>query len=782
MRMHQYGWRTGLVVAAIIVSLTFSVVIPLRTTAPSNQSSASDSSSLGAGLPPTTSSSPHPGTLEVYEVAPGGATTEDPSVAYDTVSEEPVYNVYQTLIQYNGSSTSSFLPVLSLCVPGPGCGALYGGNTLIVNNKITGSPEYFTFPIDAAARFYDPSTGSNWSVYPSDVAFSIARTCGFADLPGVGATPGWMPCQALLPIGNPTWDGAIHSPYNNTPQSVLSSMLINDSKYCPAAALAENGCVTFNAGGSDTDWPFFLQLLADPMGGSVEPCGWFTYQNAGVPGFAGTTAHSGDGPCLLPGDATSTSNASFKSWLHHTPATYWDSFEELAFHYPAIQPGVRWNMTGSGPYYLADQPLSPTAGYTLKQNPAYHQPTGCPGVNCEPLPGPTHYVAKVVVHYEVSDAVGIKKYEAGTADAATILSGETATLLKLQAEGKVNATVTPTLTEWFLPFALEFSLPAAKALDPNPINVPDDFFNYVGLREFLVNAFPYDTVEKKVFTIDGIPYGSNYGGVIPRHMGNYYPTNISWPSGNPVSNSTIVGSAGWWWTQATSPTSPYYDPELVSCTTSSPCEFPIIGENNSTTVNQPIQDYLPYISSISGGRLAPNTFNVSFFTLVVNGTTAPPGQSPLPFFNLGWAPDYPDPTDYVTPMYLPNSTYTSSDAVEQGLSQYTCANDNGGPPDWASMSGLLYWADQATGIPQACQGNAYAAMEYGMYTAATMVVGPARVLMYNLVEHIANHLALYVYSDQANAVISYAPWIQSSSVNVNPIIGAYGDQTWYLWS
>ena len=38
-----------------------------------------------------------------------------------------------------------------------------------------------------------------------------------------------------------------------------------------------------------------------------------------------------------------------------------------------------------------------------------------------------------------------------------------------------------------------------------------------------------------------------------------------------------------------------------------------------------------------------------------------------------------------------------------------------------------------------------------MTTAAGMAVGPARVLMYNLVEHIANGLALYVYYDQENA-------------------------------
>src|SRR5208283_2584066 len=291
------------------------------------------------------SQSPHPGQIIFQEVAPGGATSEDPSVAYDTISYEPIINVYQTLVTYNGSSTASFLPQLSTCVPGPGCAAMYGGNTLIVNNGT--SPQYFTFPIDPAAKFFDPSTGNSWSVYPSDVAFTFARTCGFANLPGFGSQPGWIQCQALLPIGNASWDSAIHYVFNNTPQNVLSSILINNTTYCPSAALAANGCVTFNAWGGGAAWPFFLELVSHPLGAGIEPCGWFTAQGAAVPGFTGTSASGGDGSCLLPGGAHASSDAAFQSWMTGTPVTYWDTFEELALNTPGIQTGVQWNMVGS---------------------------------------------------------------------------------------------------------------------------------------------------------------------------------------------------------------------------------------------------------------------------------------------------------------------------------------------------------------------------------------------------------------------------------------------------
>ncbi len=287
-------------------------------------------------------------------------TSEDPAVAYDTVSFEPILNVYETLISYNGSSTAQFVPELSTCVPGGpsndlstasvSCQDVYG-SSLIVNNAL-GQPEYFTFPI-SNAKFYDPSTGASWQVYPSDVMFSLARTLSFGDLPGPGVLNGWIQSQSLLPLGNPTWDGGIHSPFNNTPGNIMTSMLVNSSTYCPAAALAANGCITFNAYGEGTDWPFFLELVADPLGAGVVPCGWFTYVGAGVPGWGPTTAAKGDGPCLLPGNSANTQAASFTNYLSTLTPTAWDSFQMLALNHPAVQKAVQFSLVGSGPYYAA---------------------------------------------------------------------------------------------------------------------------------------------------------------------------------------------------------------------------------------------------------------------------------------------------------------------------------------------------------------------------------------------------------------------------------------------
>jgi hypothetical protein len=732
--------------------------------------------------------------LEVYEVAPQGQTTLDPSVAYDTVSYEPIINVYQTLIAYNGSSSANFVPELSTCVPGANdgvlstasvsCQAVYG-QTLITNNA-GGEPEFWTFPIDSGARFYDGSTGVSWPVYPSDVMFSLARTLGFSDLPGPGVLNGWIPAQSLLPFGNPAWDGAIHFPFNNTPQNILGAMLVNDSTYCPASALAQNGCITFNAFGEGSDWPFFLELVADTLGSGIQPCGWYTAQSAGVPGFAGTTAAHGDGPCLLPGGSTNTSQSGFQNYLTSTSPTAWDAFEEVnPGGPPREESGVRFNAVGSGPYFLAadDQ----TTGYTLQTNPAYHQPVGCVGVGggCEPAAG--SYNREVVVTYESTDTEGIEEYIAGQADASQILPPETGEMVSLVQKGLIGVRVFPTISTSFEGYNLNFNLTEERTVDPYPglLNVSSDFFASSTVRDLLNHAWPYTTIERTLWTVDGIQYFTNEGGAIPRWMGDYYPDNISWPylGGDPSTNTT-VNSAAWWWTQGTTPGSPYYDAELAACTPSTPCRFPIVGELGDPMLASAIADFIGEVKNVTGNALQPYTFDPCFPCGLL-----PISQSAYPTYSFGWAPDYPDPTDYISAMYSANSTYTLQDSLWPVLENRTlnpqywgssCGHDTG------SWSDLVYWANYmatvGTPIPSSCQGPAYGTMLTWMTTAASVPVGSYRTLIYNEVEHIENQLGFYIWLAQENEVESYAPWINNATINTNPMIGAGGDQTWYLWS
>ncbi len=721
---------------------------------------------------------PHPGTIDSYEVIPGGATSIDPAVDYESVGYEVLANIYQTLVYYNGSSSASFLPEIATCVPGTAeCSTLYG-SSLIVNNATTGNPQYWTFVIDKNANYYDPSTGAHWGVYPTDVMASLARTAGFADLPFYGANPGWIQSQSFLNIGSPTFDSAMHYPYNNTGANILSAMLINDSTYCPAAAMSgEHGCITFNAWGAGSDWPFFLELVSDPDGGAIEPCGWYGYEGAGAPGFT-TTAAKGDGPCLLPDGQNTTNNkdgtltTAWSSYLASiTPESStgfkaWDSFEAAASLTPAVYPSVRFAGVGSGPYYLAS--LTRGVGYVLGANPYYNQPNCAADSWCQPAPG--NYASTVNTFWEPTDQVGIQEYIQGKADFAGIESQDTSTLLNLEATGKVGLLPVPTISIFFDPINFGVNVGSIDQYYTGSVHLPSNatgssnFFSYVALRQFLVNAFPYTQDIDQVVTVDGIQGGFNYGGAIPHFMGNYYPTNVSWPSGQPDTNPADVGGAAWWWAQANDPTSVYYDNLLAQCTVANPCTFPVIGAQADTIQDGQFPIWASWISQLTGGRITFTEVDLTFSQEVVYAESSTPFTNPMTIYVLGWLPDYPDPTDYVAPMYLPDATYTAPDAVFEGLANDTACAAEGGD----TFANLSYWAQQQ-GVPQYCQGTAYGVMTWANHYAGALPVGPERVLYYNLASHIANDLALYLYQFQEEIVFTYAPWINPSTIDSNVV-------------
>jgi hypothetical protein len=827
---------------------------------------------IGGGQGNLFAAAPNKGTITDYEFLPGGSVTEDPALAYDTASFEPILNVYQTLVNYNGSSTATYVPTLATCVPGtPQCAADYPGfsapNTVdfITYNGVTGLPENFTFPIDPSARFFDPINHLGWPVYPTDVAFSIARTMMYADQPFVGRYNGWVLTQALLPFGNPGWDSALHFPWNNTPQNVMSSMLVNSSVYCPAVALnpaTGNGCITFIATGSSADWPFFLQLVADDLGAGIEPASVFINAGAPVPGFSANSVENGgtgDGSVGLPGDSATnpaSSDAGFQSWLATTPYTAWDHQELTGDTYPTGPSGnARWEMTGSGPYYAT---ISVGTGYTLQNSPSYAQPAGCAGLTvdgvvyhaypagyCDPVadgacstPSSAAYPCTVHVKWENSiqgDTPGYNAYVAGTTDFATIFTTDTNELVGLahtstipcspsndgqscvapwNHQNKINIFTAPSLSNFaFFPNLL-FNISAfendfSSATPPQLPSYVDgngytqtQFFSGEAIRSLMVAAEPYTSDENNIFTDLGIVYQFNAGGPIPIGMGNYYPTNITWPylantgsgAGNPNDNPANVGSAAWWFEQGTtnpSPSNPYYDPLLASCLNTT-CKFPVEGSLGLTEEDNVITAFISAVSAAteyagsgcpSGGCLQPYIYDVNFATALGDLTTTDQAGS---VYFLGWAPDYPDPTDYMSPYAYSNGAYTSADSVAAILDQasfnVSCPHTSG------SYADLIYWANHP--IPQHCQGAAYdESNDWNQYAAPLPEITPCpgganpgpscRLLDYNLVSHILNNLSLYVWQGQTNVVGSAAPWIAVSSVNVNPTIGGGGDQLFF---
>ena len=749
--------------------------------------------------------SPHPGTLDIYEIAAGGGTTMDPGVDYESVGAEVILNTYENLITYNGTDVgvdpSNYVPLLATCVPGTAtCTKMYG-NDMLVNNGTNGQPEYYTYAIDPNARFYDPMTGNSWPVYPTDVMFSAARQIAMGTYP---ANPGWILAQSLTPgTGNGTWDAGLHAmgygpDSNNTVNNIMDSMLVNDSTYCPAAALAANGCITFNAWADSHTWAYFQETIASPWGLTVYPCGFFSvYGGAPLPGFVLPKATDGDGSCLLPGGVTSTSDPLYQAWLHSVSVPgssvtdtgwyTWDGVTSLGITgYPYPYANLEYHSAGEGPYYVVS--YNKAVGYVLQANPAYHAPTCAGQPGCWPIAG--SYAPHVNVFWDPDDTIGIQEYLAGQADASGYDTADTGEILQLVKNNQIALYTAPTLDIDQIEVNLQFNKSALITLVGSVpgVNVPQDFFAQSGLRQFLDHAFPYSTFLNSLYTVDGVQYAEAYGGIIPHGMGNYYPTNITWPAGNPDTNAADVGGAAWWWANITNSKSVAYDPELAACSSTAPCYFPILGLQGVPSLNQAYTDYAQSIKSLTSGALQPYVFPITFEQSVTTCALAP-SLNPCDFFRLGWAPDYPDPSDYIGPYIEPNSIFTYDDALSEALcGQYahgavltSCPATN--PTYNATSCGhwndIPYWANLAL-LPNDCQWTAYSTMLYA-FALAAQTSGAQRTLLFNMAEHILNTLGLYVYTFQTVGVGTAANWVNQATINQNIVTGSV-DQFYFNWN
>ncbi len=713
---------------------------------------AVSASNFHAGPPAVTvATAPKPGTLNIYELAPAGAVSEDPAIDYETVGYEPILNVYGTLIRYNGSHAgpdpSDFVPMIATCVPGSQqCKDLYG-NSLLNNGS-------YTFVINPNARFYDPNSKTATPVTASDVIFSVARTCLFSTYPAVAINPGWILCQSILPAGNPSWDGGLHFPYNNTPSNILNGVYEGGS-YCPAGISADM-CVTFNTTLSGAPWPEFLEFVADPLGASVMSCTWASAHGAGLPDWS--TCSSVPSPTSV-------------------PDTAWDSYM-LQGASNDFNTYIQWHLVGSGPYYVSNYVIG--SSYELKANPDWAGTTCIGGTANGCLPGAFNatnppYIPTVNVVWESTQTPGETALAAGTADSATIPPTDTSFLLQEVKSGVANAMIIPTLTVAFDSLDFQFNVAGAQGYISEKVTAPSNLLADYNFRHFLAAAMPYGTIESTIDTVDGIQYGFQSGGAIPDFMGNFYPTNISWPAGNPVNNPSVVGSAGYWWAQVQNESGAYAIAKNA-CTPTTPCTFPLMSQAGLPALDAENSLFVASVAKISNGAVNIIPVDIPLSSLVVNAFVFA-GQNPMPMYDAFWVPDYPDPTDYVTPMYFQNSTFTEGDALQQAISNGTaepqfnqvCAGPRSDPT-----------------VTYSCQGWAYNVMVGYLEEAASCQLpscsASERVLLYNIAEKIANQLTLYLYTGQSNLVYDYANWINPAGINTNPMIGGGNDQSWYTWS
>jgi peptide/nickel transport system substrate-binding protein len=193
---------------------------------------------------------PNPSIINVAENIAGGPSSFDPSVDYEIFGQEVEANIFSTLLMYNGSSTTQFIPVAATKVPS------------VANGGI--SPDYttYTFQIRTGLKF---SNGDPLTAY--DVWYSMVRNLLFVG----GGGPSWILAQYLIP--GATAGVPIMTAANDTTDfnAIMNALTYSNS----------SNTVTFKLVNPTVSQLYFT-AIADVQGGGILDSLWLQRIGAGI--------------------------------------------------------------------------------------------------------------------------------------------------------------------------------------------------------------------------------------------------------------------------------------------------------------------------------------------------------------------------------------------------------------------------------------------------------------------------------------------------------------------
>ena len=645
----------------------------------------------------------HKGTVDTSQIVnaeflPGNPRTLDPALSYDTQSYEVVYEIYQFLLGYNGSSTSQFHPVIATNVPSSANGGL----------SVSGAYTNITFYINTSIKF---SNGDNVNAY--DVFESFARSMLFGNN---SATAAWILDQGLLPglsIYGP-FDTSyywIHHAitYSNSSQSVTFHLLPSTPVYAYASEVGGNGTnvsttysnhlgVFMNKIGVTSVEVYnygvagiFYQFLAGPTVSEVMDNSWLV-------------AHGGS-----PGD----SNASFAAFSNSstTPSAVvnWNQY-------------IKNNPMGTGPYVLS---LNQPGEIVLTLNPYYNQVQN--GVPASKL------IPKVILEYLSNEQEAMNQLESGYAQfaAGTATVTEIPTLQAMVKAGTLNAEIATQMDTFFWAYNFDISVTGAKGLD-SKFNAPASFFVNLSVRKAFSYAFNYSYYINDLNSADGIPLAAVESGILPTGIGNF-PSNLSsyGPEPNYNANGNLALAAKYWSQTNYSAGSTVY-------------HIPIVDPAGAVSQDAMVQIWGAAISAVTGGKVQIDLIDIPFGQEVTDTSLGGPGTNPMPVYYLGWIDDYPAAADFTAPIIGHLGIYSYPDGIDpavfnnssfEAAQGMNAAQNTDVAQQWANISAMWNALDAANLQPPTAAGNlAVTAYNYNaskidinefFYVGTIQGVGPA---------------------------------------------------------
>ena len=598
------------------------------------------------------------------EWVPGGPRTLDPAIAYDTVSYEVLYEIYQPLVYYNGTSLTEFHPVVATNVPSTANGGITTWNWFGTGS----TAENITFYVNQSVTF---SNGDHATAY--DVYVSFLRTLLFANDSG---TPGWIDAQALLP--GPSIYGPFNNSFfwihhaitwNNTTQSVTFHLLPSALTWLPNTNATYAGVnygilnQTFlNYSVNQTQnykvWNYgtagiFYQLLAGPVASYIMDYNWLE-------------AHNNSAPEPTLPQNTSASYASFTQY--GTPTGY-NSF-------------LIYNTMGTGPYKLSLYEAA--ALVSLTPNPDYVQ-------SSNQLPAPSAIVPKVELEYLTNQGTAQEQLQSGYAQfaAGAYPPASTPQAKALQSQGIVTAVTANEMSNFFYTYNLAINVTGAKSY-LSATNIWSGFFDNLSIRKAFSLAFNYSYMINVTEYNDGEYFANAEVGMLPPGIGDY-PSNIT---SLPGANEYNLQKASFYFNQ-----SGYNNGTWI---------FPAFNSQGQSPQDQMFTIWEAALSQMSGGKIKMSTVDVPFADTVTFSAVGS-GANIMPIWFLGWIDDYPGPTDFMAPELQQYGIYTLPNGIIEANSTYygnTTFTPQKYPDQWAKIKQM--WNDIVLANEQTSTANATA--------------------------------------------------------------------------
>ncbi len=600
----------------------------------------------------------NPNVIVVAQNVPGGPFSFDPQIDYESVGFEVIANTFATLVMYNGSSTSQFIPYAAEFLP-------------TVGNGINSNYTEYTFTIRPGLRF---SNGDPLTAY--DVWYSVIRALLFNG--GMPYTPDWILAQFLVP--NASEGVEIVSPPNLTQgfNEIMHAVTYNN----------QTNTVTFHLI-KPVPPTLFFQILSDPLGSGIQDAKWLEQVGAGIT---------------------------------FTPKGFYN-YENYANQSFGYNTKVQWNPVASGPYEI--KTYVPGQSVVLQPNPYF---PGVPGI---PRPNDS-----VVIYWVKDPQTAYYMFSSGEADIVTALPTTYMPQLEtLESEGKAKIYEFPSLSNYFFAFNINVNTSEMKSLFGSQFSMPSNYFANLDVRKAFAYAFNYSDYLNYIIGNKkyNFPFGSNYTNAIIKGLAYYVPPNElqNVPYTNLTYAKELLVNSG------------YYN---------TPVNIPVIIPTGDTNDYEATEVFGQTLNSIDPNiQLTP--VYLPFSTMV---SYLVPG-GPMPMYPLGWAADFPYPSDFVNNLYLPTGAYAGANGWSVS---YLNQSHKTQAAMYAQLISLIEQADNTENSTLAAK-------------------------LYKEVAQDAINLYMYIYTMQSNAMWVVAPYMTGYNNNIqyeeNPMIGGAEDGLYYWW-